>query len=139
MVSCLNHLQVNVDPKNFGFYKDLMAFLGWRTLSDSESVVGFGSGTNGSLWFQKGLKDLATDYDGTGVNHIGISVDSPAAVDLTADYLKKRDIILLFDTPRKRPEFSDAGELYYQIMFESPDKILFEIVYTGPEQKLNGT
>lgn len=138
MVSNLNHLQVNVDPKNFGFYKDLMLFLGWRVLADSQEVVGFGAGNDGSLWFQKGLKNTPTDYDGTGVNHIGISVDSPTAVDLTADFLKKKNIKMLFDTPKKRPEFSDAGQLYYQIMFESPDKILFEVVYTGPEQKIDG-
>ena len=38
----------------------------------------------------------------------------------------------LFDTPRHRPEFrDDPKETYYQVMFESPDKVLFEVVYSG--------
>jgi hypothetical protein len=40
---------------------------------------------------------------------------------------------MLFDTPRHRPDFSQSPDhTYYQIMFESPDRILFEVVYTGP-------
>ena len=47
-------------------------------------------------------------------------------------YLEKNNIVMLFDTPRHRPEFvSNKNETYYQIMFESPDKILFEVVYIG--------
>jgi hypothetical protein len=34
-----------------------------------------------------------------------------------------------------RPEFSmSTEETYYQVMFESPDRILFEVVYTGTKQ-----
>jgi hypothetical protein len=41
---------------------------------------------------------------------------------------------MLFETPRHRPEFSSEDSTYYQIMFESPDRILLEFVYTGPKQ-----
>ncbi len=38
-------------------------------------------------------------------------------------------------TPRHRPEFSQGpDQTYYQVMFESPDRVLFEVVYTGPKQ-----
>ena len=37
-------------------------------------------------------------------------------------------------TPRHRPEFSASEhDTYYQIMFESPDRVLFEVVYEGPK------
>jgi hypothetical protein len=50
-------------------------------------------------------------------------------------YLKQHGIKALFETPRHRPEFSGSeAETYYQVMFESPDRILFEVVYTGPKQ-----
>ncbi len=52
------------------------------------------------------------------------------------NYLRERNIPPLFDTPRHRPEFAMNEEYtYYQVMFESPDRILFEIVYMGPLQK----
>ncbi len=42
---------------------------------------------------------------------------------------------MLFGTPKHRVEFADSPkETYYQIMFESPDKILFEIVYKGEKR-----
>jgi hypothetical protein len=50
-------------------------------------------------------------------------------------YLREHNVQPLFETPRHRPEFS-AGpdQTYYQVMFESPDRILFEVVYTGPKE-----
>jgi hypothetical protein len=38
-----------------------------------------------------------------------------------------------FDTPLQRPDFSSGDNIYYQIMFEGPDRILFEFFYTGPK------
>jgi hypothetical protein len=68
------------------------------------------------------------------VNHIGIGAESQADVDAVVEYLRDRGVELLFETPRHRPEFSGGeGQTYYQVMFESPDRILFEVVYTGPK------
>lgn len=130
MKSYLNHLQVNIDIKHIGFYKDLMTFLEWKQVLDEPTMAGFSDG-NSSLWFMPKQKDLPNDYDGSGVNHIGLGVTSIADVDSAADYIKKKGITLLFGTPKQRPEFSPPGKTYYQVMFESPDHILFEIVYTG--------
>ena len=41
-------------------------------------------------------------------------------------------MVLLFETPRHRPDFArSADQTYYQVMFEIPDHILLEVVYTG--------
>jgi catechol 2,3-dioxygenase-like lactoylglutathione lyase family enzyme len=132
METYLGHLQVNVAAGNLGFYKELMAFLGWDTLIANDEMAGFGGKT--SLWFIAGAKDVANDYDGPGTNHIGIGANSIADVDTVAAYLKEKGIPALFETPRHRPEFSggEEGQTYYQVMFASPDNLLFEIVYTGP-------
>ncbi|MDO9120413.1 MAG: hypothetical protein Q7U31_01420, partial [Anaerolineaceae bacterium] len=74
------------------------------------------------------------DYDGIGMNHLGVSVEKQSDVDETVEYLKAKGVTALFETPRHRSEFSGEGSTYYQVMFESPDKILFEVVYTGPKQ-----
>jgi hypothetical protein len=134
MESKLGHLQVNIRPQNLGFYKQLFTFLGWKTLYEDDKVIGL-AGKNGSdLWFEKGIKDLDNDYDGIGTNHIAISVFNQSDVDLIVDYLKQHNVAALFGTPRHRPEMvSDPKNTMYQVMFESPDKILFEVVYLGPK------
>jgi predicted lactoylglutathione lyase len=69
-----------------------------------------------------------------GVNHIAIATSSQGEVDEAAGYLKNNNIAALFGTPCHRPDFaSSESETYYQVMFESPDGVLFEIVYTGPK------
>ena len=133
MKSNLGHLQVNIDPKNKGFYKDLFTFLGWKVLYEEEGMVGMGCEKGASLWFCKGEKDLANDYDGKGMNHLAVAVEKQSEVDEAVAYLKEKGIPALFETPRHRSEFSGPGSTYYQVMFESPDKLLFEVVYTGPK------
>lgn len=132
----MGHLQVNIDAKNLSFYKDLFAFLGWSKLYEDESMVGMCDKNQASFWFGQAMKKTVNDYDGCGVNHIAISAASQADVDQTVTYLQEKGVACLFETPRHRPEFSHGpDQTYYQVMFESPDKILFEVVYTGPLQK----
>ena len=133
MQSTIGHLQINIAPQNQAFYKDLFCFLGWSVWYEDPSMLGVGTPEQVSLWFAGQAKPAANDYDGVGMNHLGIAVKSAAEVDQAAGYLRERGISALFDTPRHRPEFcSSPAETYYQVMFESPDRILFEVVYTGP-------
>ena len=134
MKSNLGHLQINIDVKNLDFYKELFGFLGWKKLYEDENMTGLEGNNGASLWFCSGLKDLCNDYDGRGMNHLGISVERQSNVDEAVEYLKKHNIQPLFETPRHRPDFSGPGSTYYQVMFETPDKLLLEIVYTGPKE-----
>ena len=135
MNSHFYHIQVNVNlEKNRQFYKDLMDFMGWSIIFEEGDVVGYKSKTNGDLWFYDVKDKPQQDYDSIGMNHIGLRVDELKNIDEIMEMLKKKGTRMLFDTPRHRPEFSsDPTHTYYQIMFESPDKILFEIVYIGPK------
>jgi hypothetical protein len=68
------------------------------------------------------------------MHHLAISTTTQAEVDQAAAFLAERGIAHLFETPRHRPEFAhDERSTYYQVMVESPDRILLEIVYTGPK------
>ena len=130
----LNHIQVNVDGGNLGFYRDLMTFLGWKAVYDAEGTLGMSTGKGASLWFIGSTNGASNDYDGPGMNHLGLGAASQADVDAVAAYLAERGVERLFETPRHRPEFAaSADDTYYQVMFESPDRILFEVVYTGPK------
>lgn len=133
MQTRLAHIQVNVEPINLPFYRDLFAFLGWQTIVDGDQMLGVGDLGGTSLWFIPRVKPAANDYDGPGMNHLSIGTTTSADVDAAVNYLRERQVALLFETPRHRPEFVlGEGQSYYQAMFESPDRVLFEIVYTGP-------
>ena len=134
MQTQFSHLQLNVRPENMPFYNDLMAFLGWQTLFAGEGMLGVAGKNGESLWFVGEVKEVANDYDGPGMNHIGIGAGAQSDIDTIAAYLQGRGVKLLFETPRHRPDFPQGeGNTYYQVMFESPDRILWEIVYTGPK------
>ena len=130
----ISHLQLNVRPENIGFYRELFTFLGWEIIYDVPEMLAVGGKNRESLWFSAGGKDTPNDYDGPGVNHVGIAVDTQDDVDAAARLLAGMGVPHLFETPRHRPEFSHGPEhTYYQVMFESPDRILWEIVYIGPK------
>ena len=109
MQTHLGHLVFGVEAANQPFYKELLEFLGWQLLYDSPDMVGLGDKNQVSLWFGRALKSHANDYDGAGMNHIGIHTAMSADVDAAADFARARGATLLFDTPRHRPEFSGEG------------------------------
>ncbi|MBE0698823.1 MAG: hypothetical protein IH586_18040, partial [Anaerolineaceae bacterium] len=104
------HIQINIQAKNLPFYKDLFAFLGWSTLLDDPMMLGVGSGLTDSLWFAGGANEARNDYDGCGMNHLGLMVQGQNEVDQMVEYLRERNIAALFETPRHRPEFSQDTE-----------------------------
>ena len=134
MQTVFSHIQFNVQAANLPFYKELMAFLGWPVIFEGDGFVGTGGPSGGSLWFIGYVKPVSNDYDGPGMNHIGLGATSQADVDAVSAYLTERGVELLFETPRHRPDFAHGpDQTYYQVMFESPDRILWEVVYTGPK------
>lgn len=134
MKSFLDHLQVNIDTAHAAFYKELMTLMGWTVIFEQDGMAGYKSEQNGSLWFLKATDTNVNNYNAPGGNHIGIKVEKMNNVDEVATYLKAHGIPALFDTPRHRPEFAASEtETYYQVMFESPDRILFEVIYAGPK------
>jgi catechol 2,3-dioxygenase-like lactoylglutathione lyase family enzyme len=134
--SKIGHMQIIIDPKNMPFYKDLFTFLGWSILCDEPGMLGVGDEQGTSLWLSGPLKENKNDYDAAGMNHLGISVPNQSDVDETVAYLQQHAVKALFETPRHRPDFcSSPDQTYYQVMFESPDRLLFEVVYTGPLAK----
>ena len=133
MFAPLGHLQFNVQAENLPFYRDLVVFLGWNLIGDWPGMVGLGTIDGQSLWFSGDVKAVINDYDGPGLNHLAFAAASIADVDAAVAYLQARGVALLFETPRHRPEFArDELSTYYQVMFETPDRILLEIVYIGP-------
>lgn len=130
MKSHFYHIQFNVKKENLPFYKEMMEFIGWSLIFEMDDMNGFKSETNGDLWFIASEAEQQ-NYDNLGGNHYSLRFDEQTNIDTAKDFLESKGIKMLFDTPRHRPEFAKPDETYYQIMFESPDKILFEFVYIG--------
>jgi catechol 2,3-dioxygenase-like lactoylglutathione lyase family enzyme len=129
-----NHLQFNVDPVHRAFYQELFTLMGWENWHEDESILGMGVEGRGSFWFASAPGKQKTDYDQLGVNHVGVRAEAQQDVDAVAAFLRRKHVALLFETPRHRPEFAEGeGQTYYQVMFASPDNILFEVVYIGPK------
>lgn len=134
--SSVGHIQFNIDPRNIAFYKEFLGFVGWVVVYEEHNILGVGNGQGASLWFSSVTKKVDNDYDGPGMNHLGIAVETQEEVDQVVSYLREHEIKPLFDTPRHRPEFCPGpGHTFYQVMFETPDRILLEVVYTGPIAK----
>lgn len=128
----LGHMQFNVRNENLPFYRDLLTFLGWDLIGEWPGMIGLGSLGGQSVWFSGQVKEVANDYDGPGLNHLAFAAASIADVDEAVAWLQTHGVAALFETPRHRPEFSaDEQSTYYQVMFETPDRILIEIVYIG--------
>lgn len=135
--SHIGHIVFQIHPGNMAFYKDLFTFMGWKQWFEDPGMLGLGDERGQSLWFGGPAKAVSNDYDGPGVNHLGIGVEKQADVDAVVEFLSARGVAALFETPRHRPEFSSPGRTYYQVMFESPDRILFEVVYSGVSESMD--
>src|SRR5690348_2682031 len=110
-----------------------MGFLGWKTRYAGGGFLGVAGPLVASFWVVGQVMDVAHECERPGVSQLALRADAQTHVDAATAYLTGRGVALLFETPRHRPDFPQGeGRTYYQIMFESPDRILFEFVYIGP-------
>lgn len=133
MKANLGHLVFGIRTENIAFYRQLFATLGWINIYDDHGMLGVAGAGDISIWFGEAPHKTPNDYDAPGLNHVALGAESIADVDALVGWLREHKVAALFETPRHRPEFARGpGQTYYQVMFESPDRILFEFVYTGP-------
>ena len=136
MKTHIGHLVFAIDSSNSAFYRELFTFLGWQVIHDGDDMLGLVDDSGISIWFGAATQSVSNDYDGPGLNHVAIATATQADVDATAAYLAERGVAHLFETPRHRPDFAmSPDDTYYQVMFETPDRIQVEVVYTGPRAR----
>jgi hypothetical protein len=67
------------------------------------------------------------DRDSTGINHVGVLVESKQEVDrFIAEFMTPRGIAPQWGTPRTR---EDYGGNYYQVMFADGEGLGVEVFY----------
>ena len=134
MPLALDHLQFNVGKPatSLGFYKDMFTFLGFDIVAEHGppyELVGVSDGHTTYYFYRtdEDKRDHAYNRDGTGLNHIGLLVDSKADVDrFIEEFMKQRGIAPQWGTPRSR---EDYGGNYYQVMFADPEGLAIEVFY----------
>jgi len=132
MTRHVGHIHLNVDAANVDFYTELYESLGRAILIEDDGFTGVRR-DGWSIRFTPGGTGTIHNHDAIGINHLGIEADPVEAVDQVGTWIRGKSIAPLYGTPTNRPEFAASGdEMYYSVMFESPDGILLEVVYTDP-------
>ena len=125
-----NHIQIYVSDKkvSFPFYKELLTYLGYKTVCEDNSLGMRNKPTD--IWLKEAPKENKNkpfSRRNIGVNHIAFSVSKKEDVDkFCKEFLIPRKIKLLYNSPRPFPEYTDK---YYAVYFEDPDKIKLEVVF----------
>jgi catechol 2,3-dioxygenase-like lactoylglutathione lyase family enzyme len=121
------HAAINVH--DVAFYKELLAYLGFKTVAEYHSGFGASDGKV-SLWvFKVSSKYVRQAFHrkAVGINHFAFRVESKATVDtFYKDYLLPNGISVLYGGPAEHPEYEPG---YYAVYFEDPDRIKLEVVY----------
>ena len=127
MKSHFYHAQINTSSPSF--YKDLLAYLEFKTIAEFPEGFGAGDGTV-SLWItqtEEKYKDKTFHRKATGLNHFAFRVDTKDEVDkFHKEYLQAKNIPVLYGGPKEYPEYEPG---YYAVYFEDPDRIKLEVVY----------
>jgi catechol 2,3-dioxygenase-like lactoylglutathione lyase family enzyme len=131
--SFVYHIQMNVSNarRSLPFYKALFGCLGYKVVDESPEHIGASNGTT-DIWIIQSEKIHSKrkfHRKAPGLNHISFGVPSPEAVRKFArDFLEKRKIKILYDSPRHFPQYHKD---YYAVYFEGPDRIKLEVTYTS--------
>lgn len=96
----------------------------------NEGADYFAVDVNGfAIWLVPTTDQTKNDRDSYGMNHCAFIVDTKADVDrFTAEFLQPNGVETLFGTPKEREEFHTDATGYYQVMFQLPGDILFEVL-----------
>jgi catechol 2,3-dioxygenase-like lactoylglutathione lyase family enzyme len=127
----LYHLQINVRDAavSLPFYQELLGYLEYRTVYQSETVAGF-SGRGADIWVIAAHPAHAAHgfhRKRTGLNHVALRVERREDVDrFRGEFMAPRHLTALYETPREFPEYRPG---YYAVFFEDPDRLKLEIVH----------
>ena len=123
------HIQLNVsNPKvSLPFYKELFVYFEYKIIDEGDEWTGFSNGTT-DFWFietESKYKKNKFHRKNTGINHISLRVQSKSDVDkFTKDFLNKRNIKTLYETPKLFPQHREGFTLT-QKMTENKEFVKF--------------
>ncbi|MBY6038291.1 VOC family protein [Fictibacillus nanhaiensis] len=123
-----HHVEINVHnlERTKAFYGWLIHELGFEPFQEWNEGISYKNGSAYLVFTQTEEKHLQTSFHRkrTGLNHLAFWAKSRAHVDDLRVQLKNRSVPLLYE---EEYPFA-AGEGYYALFFEDPDRIKLEIV-----------
>ncbi|MGH3105398.1 MAG: VOC family protein [Gaiellaceae bacterium] len=125
-------LVVSSIERSLPFYRDLLAPLGYRRVSEVEGERGE------TIWYLSGpgvaigLREAQSDTDfhdryAVGLHHLALEADSRGRVDERAEWLRRQGAEL-----ESEPQTYTYMPGYYAVFFYDPDGIKLEIVHVPP-------
>lgn len=124
----LHHVEINVSnlKTSRAFYDSLLPKLGYSLFQEWEKGFSYKFGTTYLVFVQTIEKHLSSTYHRgqTGLNHLAFHAKSRQDVDEMTNMLKALGTTILYED--KHP-FA-AGDTYYAVFFEDPDRLKLEIV-----------
>jgi catechol 2,3-dioxygenase-like lactoylglutathione lyase family enzyme len=121
-------LVVSSIPRSLPWYRELLAPLGFRSLSEVEGERGetihYIGGPGSSIGLRQGRRAPTHDRYAIGLHHLAFEAPSRAAVDASAEWLRERGAEL-----ESEPQEYGYIPGYYAVYFYDPDGIKLEIVH----------
>ena len=127
-------LVVSSIDRSLPFYRELLGPLGWHGISEVEGEQGetiwylWGPAVSIGLREAKTVREQPVDRYEPGLHHLAIELDSRAAVNERALWLRNRGA-----TIESGPEELSYMPGYYAVYFYDPDGIKLELLHI-PEQ-----
>jgi catechol 2,3-dioxygenase-like lactoylglutathione lyase family enzyme len=121
-------LVVSSIERSLRFYRELLAPLGYRRISEVEGERGetiwYLSGPGVAIGLREAQSEAGHDRYAVGLHHLAFEAWSRAAVDERADWLAERGARI-----ESGPEEYAYQPGYYAVFFYDPDGIKLEIVH----------
>ena len=126
----IHHIDLVVSSieRSLPFYRELLGPLGWHGISEVEGERGetiwYLSGRESSIGLREAQSpQREVDRYRVGLHHLAIEVQSRAAVDERADWLRANGALL-----ESEPQEYTYSPGYYAVFFYDPDGMKLEIV-----------
>lgn len=124
----LHHVEINVSSLKSSrkFYDTLLPIMGYSLFQEWEKGFSYKFGTTYLVFVQTIDKHLDSTYHRgqTGLNHLAFHAQSRQQVDDITEMLEALGTTILY---KDKHPFA-AGDSYYAVFFEDPDRLKLEIV-----------
>ena len=127
----IHHIDLVVSSieRSLPFYRELLGPLGWHGISEVEGERGetiwYLSGRDCSIGLREAqTHEPAVDRYRVGLHHLAIEVQSRAAVDERAAWLRENGALL-----ESEPQEYTYSPGYYAVFFYDPDGLKLEILH----------
>ncbi|MBR7825844.1 NUDIX domain-containing protein [Actinospica sp. MGRD01-02] len=121
----IDHVGLNLPERDFAFWQEMFRHLGFEIRPDGNHFDAVGAVTVCVTATKPGFEQAGFHRRNTGLGHLAVRVESPAAVDaFVAEFLRPRGIEPLYGGPAGY----DYEPGYYAVYFEDRSRLKVEVM-----------